>query len=122
MGQRHPVIGSETENKGPSPAGNLPSVEQLQKKCLNICIKSNSVKTCEFLCNPISALKEITQNDTSKEEALNQAKSIIDKIKTLSKAVALPSLPTDIPIPGYITGQGREEGAPPIPTEIPVAP
>lgn len=117
--QRHPVIESETQTPNTDPISNLPNIDQLEKKCMKVCLKSNSVKTCQFLCDPISTLKELTQTESAKEEAITQAKEIIEQIKALSTSVTLP---TDIPIPNFITGQGREEGAPPMPTEIPVGP
>lgn len=102
----------EPENQPHQSVIKKTTMNELFNKCLNLCVKSNDLRICNYLCLPIkSILSQVTQEGSEelKVQALQQAKHVMKRIKDLTKAVVKK-------------GEGREEGAPPIPDFIPLGP
>lgn len=117
--KRHPVIEEEADQFEKDPSL-YPTIDQLVKKCVKVCMNSNQIKTCQFLCNQIETMRDAYSSESARDTILKKAKSIIDKIKALSEIVtmttAIPILKNipivkDLPIPDEL---------PQIPTDIEV--
>ena len=102
---------AETEDGGESE-----NDQSLVTECINTCLASNQLRTCKFLCNPISTIKKLAKNPIAKQIAMKKGQSIIEEIKELSKSIAKSKGKFNYRTFGQ---QGREEGAPQIPETIP---
>ena len=122
--------------------------QKLFEKCMSSCLSANSLRTCDYLCRPIQNLTNFQPGSALEKEGIDRANQIIKEISELSEAihrdqaadrdVKIVKRGDDTPPPTEddpraqdderdqgrepARGEGREEGAPPIPEEIPVRP